>query len=173
MTLSQWADSYRKLSPESSVEPGQWNTNRAPYLRDIMDVYTDSAIQRIVLMCSSQIGKSELLLCILGYHIHLDPCPILFLQPTFDDTKGFSKERIAPMIRDTPVLAKRIAVPKSRTSDNTLLNKGFTGGHVALVGTNAPSHLASRPIRTVLADECDRYGATAQEGDALDPMAFT
>ncbi len=29
ITLSEWADTYRQLSPESSVEPGQWKTDRA------------------------------------------------------------------------------------------------------------------------------------------------
>jgi len=31
MTISQWADEYRRLSPESASEPGRWKTSRAPY----------------------------------------------------------------------------------------------------------------------------------------------
>ena len=31
MTVSQWADAERRLSPESSAEPGRWYTSRAEY----------------------------------------------------------------------------------------------------------------------------------------------
>ena len=41
LTVSQWADRYRRLSPESAAEPGQWNTDRAPYQREIMDCVND------------------------------------------------------------------------------------------------------------------------------------
>jgi phage terminase large subunit GpA-like protein len=34
-----------------------------------------------------------------------DPCPILVVQPTVEDAKGYSKEEIAPMLRDCEVLA--------------------------------------------------------------------
>lgn len=61
------------------------------------------------MMCSAQIGKTEMLLNVLGRYMHLDPCPILFVQPTVDDAKSFSKERVEPMIRDTTILKKLIS----------------------------------------------------------------
>ena len=42
LTVSGWADRYRKLSQEASAEPGQWNTDRAPYQREIMDAVNDA-----------------------------------------------------------------------------------------------------------------------------------
>ena len=42
MTISQWADEYRRLSSESSAEPGRWRTSKAPYQREIMDAVCDS-----------------------------------------------------------------------------------------------------------------------------------
>ena len=35
LTVSQWADRERRLSPEASAEPGQWDTSRAEYLRGV------------------------------------------------------------------------------------------------------------------------------------------
>ena len=71
------------------------------------------------------------------------------------------------MLRDTPVLRDKVN-DKSRNSGNTILQKIFPGGHVTMVGANSPSSLASRPIRILLADEIDRYPATAgNEGDPL------
>lgn len=34
MTISQWADEYRRLSSESSAEPGRWRTAKAPYQKE-------------------------------------------------------------------------------------------------------------------------------------------
>nr|WP_156779727.1 phage terminase large subunit family protein [Desulforamulus reducens] len=168
LKLSDWADLYRRLSSESSSEPGQWRTDRAPYQREIMNAISDPEISTVVVMSSAQIGKTEFLLNVIGYHIDYDPAPILLIQPTDKMAEAFSKDRLAPMIRDTPVLRSKVANAKSRDSGNTLLHKKFTGGHITLVGANAPTGLASRPIRIVLADEVDRYPASAgTEGDPL------
>lgn len=168
LTVSQWADRYRRLSPESSAAPGQWRTSRTPYLRKIMDEVNDPAVETVVFMASSQVGKTETLLNITGYFMHQDPCPILLIEPTLEIAEAYSKDRLAPMIRDTPVLRELIPEPRTRDGGNTLLHKQFRGGHVTLVGANSPSGLASRPIRIILADEISRYLPSAgTEGNPL------
>ena len=168
MTISEWADEYRRLSSESSAEPGRWRTSKAPYQREIMDAVCDMRVQKIVIMSAAQIGKTDaLILNPIGYYMHYDPSPIMVMQPTIQMAETFSKDRLSPMLRDTPVLRDRVN-DKSRNSGNTILQKIFPGGHVTMVGANSPSSLASRPIRILLADEIDRYPATAgNEGDPL------
>ena len=146
LTLSQWADRYRMLSAESSAEPGRWHTDKAPYQREIMDAIGDAHIRRVVIMCAAQLGKTELLLNILGYFMAYAPAPILVMQPTLDMGQTFSKDRLAPMIRDTPVLRGLVDV-KSRYAGNTILKKNFPGGHITIVGANSATGLASRAAR--------------------------
>ena len=167
-TVSQWADSKRKLSKEASAEPGQWNTDRAPYQRGIHDATNDADVETIVWMSNAQGGKTEYLLNIIGYYIDYDPAPILLLQPTLQMAEAFSKDRIAPMLRDTPALAGCVKDPRARDSGNTLLHKSFPGGHITMAGANSPASLASRPIRIFIGDEVDRYPVSAgTEGDPL------
>lgn len=166
LKVSVWADTYRFLSSESSSEPGRWRTDIAPYQKEIMDCATQPGIKRITIMSASQTGKSEILNNIMGYFVHLDPCPILFIQPTEGLASAYSKERLAPMFRDSSVLKERISKVKTRDSDNTILSKSFPGGHLALIGANSPSGLASRPVRLLLMDEIDRYPlSSGTEGD--------
>lgn len=133
-----------------------------------MDAWNDPAVHTIVFMKSAQVGATEILGNILGYIIAQDPGPTLVLQPTLEMGEAWSKDRLAPMIRDCPSLKERIADAKSRDSGNTLRHKTFPGGHLTVVGANSPSGLASRPIRYVLADEVDRYPVSAgTEGDPL------
>ena len=37
LSLSEWADRHRMLSPKASSETGRWRTRRTPYLKTIMD----------------------------------------------------------------------------------------------------------------------------------------
>lgn len=34
LTVDEWADKHRRLSPESSAEAGPWRTKRTPYLEE-------------------------------------------------------------------------------------------------------------------------------------------
>ena len=120
-----------------------------------MDAVNDPDVDQIVVMSSAQVGKSEIINNIIGYHIDYDPAPMLLMQPTLEMAEAYSKDRIASMIRDTPALSKKVNSPKAKDGNNTLLQKKFAGGHLTLVGANSPASLASRPVRIVLADEVD------------------
>ena len=168
LTVSEWADTYRRLSPESSAEPGQFRTTRAEYQRGIMDAVNDPRVERVVLMTSAQIGKTAVLENVIGYFISQDPSPILVLQPTLEMGQSFSKDRLSTMLRDTPILRGMVKDPRARDSGNTMLHKTFDGGHITITGANSPANLASRPIRILLCDEVDRYPASAgSEGDPV------
>lgn len=168
LTVSQWADNYRVLSREASAEPGRWRTDRAPYMREIMDAITDANIEESVIMSSAQIGKTELLLNIIGFYIDYDPSPILCMLPNLELAQAFSKDRLAAMIRDTPALRGKVKDARARDSGNTILHKTFPGGHITMVGANSAAGLASRPIKIVLMDEIDRYPASAgTEGNPI------
>lgn len=169
LTVTEWAEKNRRLSAESSAEPGPWRTERTPYLREPMNAWTDPKIRHIVMVAASQVGKSEFLNNCIGYVIDQDPGSILFVHPTTIDAKEYSKLRIAPMIRDCPTLRKKVSDPKSRDSGNTILQKTYPGGILTMCGSTEAHALASKPIRYVLGDERDRWALSAgNEGDPWD-----
>ncbi len=166
LTVTEWADKYRRLSPEVSAEAGRWRTARTPYLQEIMDAFTDPHVNRIAVVASSQVGKTEMEMNMIGYMVDVDPGPALFVLPTVDNGKDMAKRRIAPMIRDTKPLKRKISTAKSRDSDNTLLKKIYPGGMLTITGSNSPASLASVPCRYVFGDERDRWAKDAGgEGD--------
>jgi phage terminase large subunit GpA-like protein len=169
LKVSEWADSYAYL-PAGSAEPGRWVTATAEYQRGIMDVFNDPLIETIVLMMGAQTGKSACFLNVgVGYFTEQDPSHVMIVQPTIDDAEKFSKDRVAKMISETPRLKPLFASPRSRDSNNTLLHKEFPGGFIRLAGANAPSGLASTPIRILICDEVDKYPPSAgTEGDPVE-----
>jgi len=166
LSLSQWADKNAYLSAESSAEGGRWRT--LPYQKGIMDAITDPNVEQVTVMKSARVGYSKILNHIIAYHIHQDPCPIMVCQPTIEDCQGYSKEEIAPMLRDTPCLHGLVSDPKSKDGNNTLLQKNFPGGTLSLVGSNSARGFRRVSRRIVLFDEVDGYSASAgTEGDQI------
>jgi phage terminase large subunit GpA-like protein len=122
-------------------------------------------------MWASQVtGKTETINNMIGSDIDLDPCPILMLQPTLEMGETWSKDRLAPMLRDTPSLRGKVKDARSRDANNTILHKSFPGGHITIAGANSAASLASRPIRKEYFDEIDRYPQSA--GTEGDPIAI-
>jgi len=133
-----------------------------------MDATADPTIEQVVVMKSAQVGWTEILNNVAGYHMHQDPSPILVVQPTVEMGETWSKDRLAPMLRDTPELRSVVSPAKSRDTASTLLRKEFPGGQMAIAGANSAASLASRPVRVLLMDEVDRYPHSAgTEGDPV------
>lgn len=166
LTVSQWADQYRYLSPESAAEPGKWST--IPFQREPLDSISNPRVYRTVIKSATQMLKTVCIENGIGFFAHLDPGPILVLQPRDADAKAFSKERIAPMIRDTPVLKSLFSDSKSRASASTIEEKLFPGGILAITSSGSPGNLARRAIRFLFCDEVDKYPSTAgSEGNPI------
>lgn len=169
LLVSEWADEFRRLSPESSAEPGEFRIDKTPYMREIVDSYNDPDVEEVIIQKSSQVAYTENLNNILGYIAHQRPGPVLLAQPTLEMAESYSKERISPMVRDTPCLSKLID-ERSRVGGNTIRNKKFPGGYWQFVGMNSPATLASRPVRDAFIDEWDRAPASAGEEGTPDKI---
>jgi phage terminase large subunit GpA-like protein len=90
----------------------------------------------------------------------------MLVEPTVELAKRFSRQRIAPMIENTSVLADRVSDPRERDSGNTILAKEFPGGVLVATGANSSVGLRSMPARYLLMDEVDAYPPSASTGAA-------
>jgi phage terminase large subunit GpA-like protein len=172
LSLSEWADDYFVLSPETAAEPGRFST--LPYQRGILDAITDPDITFVTLKKSSRLGYTIMVSAAIGYYIHHEPTTMLVVQPTIPDAEGFSKETIAPMLRDVPVLSKIVfgeleERPRGpRASSATMRHKTFPGGVLSLAGANSGTDFRRISRRVILFDEVDAYPLSAgNEGDPI------
>ena len=166
LPLSQWAEKNVTLSSEYAARTGP--IQLYGFQREPLDCFTDPRVETLVLMCSTQMLKTILIQLGLAYAIVEQPGPALVLQPKDGDAKAFSTERLSPMIRDCEALRSLVSESKGRSS-NTILQKSFPGGSLALAGAIAPGNMARRSIRYLFCDEIDKYPASAgAEGDPID-----
>lgn len=167
MTISEWADNYMVL-PEGSNEAGRYSSDTIPYQKAIMDAITDPEVVDVAVMSSAQVGKTTIIMCGIAYYIDYEPATQMLVMPTIKDAEKFSKTRLAQMIADIPQLSEKVADPKARNSNNTILLKSYPGGNIAIGGANSPSSLASDPRRIIWMDETDRFPESAgSEGNPI------
>ena len=169
LTVSEWADRHRMLSGRASAEPGRYRTARTPYMREIMDrLSPGDTTQRIVFMKAAQVGATEAGNNWIGFAIHQAPGPMLAVQPTVELAKRNSRQRIDPLIEESPDLRERVKPARSRDAGNTMLSKEFAGGILIMTGANSAVGLRSTPARYIFLDEVDAYPASAdEEGDPV------
>jgi len=168
LSVSEWADRYRTV-PSYSADAGQWVTARTPYLREIMDSFSEPGVNRVVFKKCARIGATEAGLNIVLYFVHQDPSSVMIVQPTVDDAKDFSKEQLAPSIEETPVVAERVS-NAVKDSKNTITAKVFPGGSIVLGGANSPRFFRRRTVRVLILEEVNGYGGSSSakgEGDQI------
>lgn len=174
LTVSEWADQRRILSEGTTPEPGRWRTSRVPYLREIMDALGDPDVEHIVFLKSSRSGGTEAINNFLGYIADVAPAPTMVILPTVEEAKGWSKEQLAPMLRDTPCLRGKVRDSESgrRESRDTIQYKEFAGGSFVVMGSNSAAGLRRRNIQNVIGDERDAHAVSAKgatmEGDPFE-----
>lgn len=168
LTLSQWAATYAVLSKETSAQTGRFEAYA--YQPGIMDAVTDPAVEKISVMKSARVGYTKIIDHAIGYYLERDPSPVLVVQPRETDAEDYSKDEIAPMLRDTPVLAAIAPDAKAKSGENTLLSKTMrNGASLKLVGANSPGGFRRITVRVVIFDEVDGYpvGGAGAEGDQI------
>jgi len=168
-SVAAWSDKYRVLTSKGSGEPGQWRTSRTPYLREVLEeLSATSPTQRIVMMFAAQLGKTEVGLNWIGYVMDHAPSPMLVVLPTLEVRKRWVRQRLDPLLNETPAIRRIFDGRSKRDAGNAEDLKDFPGGMLVIGGANSPASLASMPIRYVLCDEVDRFPwEVGQEGDPL------
>lgn len=166
-TPAEWAAEHRVLGEKDSSEPGRWSNLRTPYLVEPMNACADPEITDVVWMKAAQVGASEAVRNVVGYWIDQDPGPVLAVMPDQASAEEILAEKLAPLIRATPALAKHLTdrahdVGKRKILlDNCEIHAGWAG---------SPQSLATRPKRYVINDEADKYPTWS--GKESDPIAL-
>lgn len=162
LTVSEWAEKYRMLDSKSSAMQGPWSNDVTPYLVGVMDEFNNYETEKIIFVKPTQIGGTEALQNMIGYIVMQNPSPTMIVYPTETLAKSVSENRLQPMLKATPEIAKKF------DENSSLLELQFDSMYISLTGSNSASGLASKPIRFLMMDEVDKYpGASSKEADPI------
>ena len=165
LRLSDYADEFAVMTG-NAAEKGRWNT--LPYQRQILDSFTDPAVETVAIMKSARIGWTKMLGVVIQQFSHQDPCPVMIVQPVKEDAEGYSKEEVKALFEDTPCLRGLISESKARnTASNTILLKQLSnGGLIDIVNAASGRSFRRKSRKVVLFDEVDAY-PKLDEGDPI------
>ena len=162
ITVSEWAEKYRILDSKTSAEPGPWNNDRTPYLKGIMDEFTNYETEEIIFVKPTQVGGTECMNNMLGYVIQQDPAPTEVVYPTETMAESISSKRLQPMILASEPLRKKYDANSSK------LELNFSDMFIKIVGSNSPVGVASFAMKYLFIDEVDKFpGASKKEADPV------
>ena len=152
-TIAEWAEEFREVA--TGARKGKFRFDTQPVFKPIVEACQEAGIHEVVVLKSSQIGyTTSVPLNVIGYHVHHRPTSQIVLFAKDGASKKFVTEKLEPTIEATPVLKECINL-ESRDSDNTLNNKSYVGGFIALGGGNSPANIKSTDAEIVIIEEPD------------------
>jgi len=166
LSVSEWAERYRVLSPQWSRFHGRWKNSTTPWLVGVMNAFSTATVRRVSICKAAQAAGTEALMNMLGFAVWGDPGPAMWVYPAHADAKRLL-DRIRHLSSATPVIGERRA--KDRY-DQSLLGCKFRNMSLWFASAKTPRSLAQVPCRYVFLDEVDKYDRWS--GDESDPVSL-
>ena len=164
--ICDWIES-NIINPPGNSKPGPLKL--FSYQKQILEAYTDTNVREIVLMMSSQVGKTLLATLMLLYSITNDPTSMMATFPRRDDIQSWRKNKLQPMFDVNPNIP--VPQPYSRDGENNVNRLSFPRGYLELCSTGGVgSSIRSRTAQVVIADEIDLYEKQADADNPVDVL---
>ena len=158
---SAYAEEVRYLDKELTPFPGKFSFDRAPFFREIVDLFApDNPTRKVVVMKGVQMAATTSLLePVLLYNIGCNPSPQLLVEPDDDMAKQAMGTKIDRMIdgaglRDL-IFSQARKAARSRATGDTALKKEYPGGYLHAASASTPKSFRSFSYKIILADELD------------------
>mgnify|MGYP003320186835 CR=1 FL=1 len=145
---SEYTEEVRYLEKELTPFPGKFSFDRAPFFRDIVDLFSpDNPCRKVVVMKGNQMAATTSLLePIVLYNIGSNPGPQLLVEPDDDMAKQAMNTKIDRMIDGAGLRGLIYAQAKkaagSRNTGDTALKKEYPGKKIFLLGHSFGSFVA-------------------------------
>ncbi len=160
LTISEHADRHRKVSPDSgSPWPGDFRTDRVPYLREPQDcLHPDHPARRVSARWAAQLGKSTAIENWFCFIVDRAPGSMMIVLPTLEEAAKFNRIKLQPTIDASPRIAHKVMTVSSRDEQgSTTTFKKFAGGFAQIVNAGSSKGLQMVSIKYLAMDEVTGY----------------
>lgn len=161
-----WIGENLSMTVLQTDNPGPISFEKTPYLIPLFDYISDGITEEMTLCFGAQCAKTTFLMAAVAWIMQNMECPLLWVTPTTNLSKDFSKNRFQPILESCESLMQKRS--KDRYSYTTTSMR-FGDGLISMVGSNSPANLAMRPARVLVEDETDKFpGESDEEASALE-----
>jgi phage terminase large subunit GpA-like protein len=166
ITPSEWAARYRTVT--EGEHRGPWVNENFAYLIEPMDTWALPHVECVVLNFAPQTGKSQIAMNCLGFAADQAPGPMMYIMPTENKARDFSKGKLADLFTHTSRLHD--LVPPASDAWTTFNVALLNSASIKIVWANSPSALSEASIQYLFFDECDKYEEFS--GKEADPLTL-
>ena len=135
--------------------------NMTPYHHAPLELVGRRCIETIGMLGPTQGGKSVFLQCVVADSICQDPGTIIYAFPDQNSAKKAIEDKIIKMVERTPELWDKVAEPKSRNLNTTLMR--FHDMIIQPGWGGSLASLSSTPAKRVIVDEVRLFPLTIGE----------
>ncbi len=164
-----WAIRNISFSDRESPFRGPFNPDLFPYFSEVYQALgPDDPCRTVTLAASAQVGKTTIATAFTLGSQDLDPCDFLYVHPTEENARRWSKMKLASMLRSSPRL-REVFPEKSRDSSDSVLFKERADGRgsILISGANSPASLSQVSMRRQVQDDLSKWETNAA-GDPED-----
>ena len=174
-TVSQFAENDRSIGKGLTANPGPFDWNLTPYLREIADCLSDnSPVLEVYVSKGTQIGFNVgVSQNHIGYCIKHGIGPLLFVGGDQNMAEEEMEKRVDEMIFNSGLQDKvraNIQKKKGKSTGDRVDSKSYGGTFMRTIGPNSEAKARSFPARIVHFDEMSSYPFGVQVGDIVEKI---
>lgn len=149
-TVAEWVEGNVDLTDDTtSAWEGKVNLDETPHLIEPLNAWQDPAVRKITCMGPEQSNKSCTWQWGLLWKMANCPGPTLIVWRNIDEAKDMFSDRMLPIMRRIPRLAKQLERPGKTKKDR------YDLGSMVLYNCGAGSPVLSKPCEVTIGDEVD------------------
>lgn len=162
--VSDWSERYRVMPSADSLS-GHWRRSVAPHAAKVMDTWALPWVREVWFCGPDQASKTNAMLGCLGWSIDRDPGNIFYTMPSEAAAKKIWSEKLIPMLRLSPPLARKL----SPRSDDTGLGliRLVHGVSIYPAWANSATSTATFSAKYTFNDEVDKWEMVGAETDPI------
>lgn len=162
--VSDWNERYRVM-PSADSFSGHWRREIAPHAAKVMDTWAHPWVREVCFCGPDQASKTNAMLGCMGWSIERDPGNIFYTMPSEAAAKKILSEKLIPMLRLSPPLARKL----SPRADDTGLGmiRMLHGVSIYPAWANSATSTATFSAKYTFNDEIDKWDMVGTETDPI------
>lgn len=158
-----WAERNVVFSERESPMPGPYNRRLFPHFDEILGALSpDDPCRAVTIAKSAQIGGTTVANIFTLGSLALDPGDFLYVHPTDDNARRWSKMKLAPMLRNTVSLNALFPQKQRDGSDSIMYKERVDGrGAIQISGANSPASLSQVTMKRQVQDDLAKWEINA------------
>lgn len=147
------------FSARESEKKGPYNRALFPYFDEVLHALSpDDPCRVVTLAKSAQLGGTVVANVFCGGSLAMDPGDFLYVHPTEENGRRWSKMKFSPMLKSTAVLAKAFAAKSRDGADSVMYKERVDGrGAIQISGANSPASLSQVSMRRQVQDDLAKW----------------